>query len=102
MPVVGVVKLGAESLLPVCKEFRLIPSDRHNVCGHAPVSTTGKVDFKLCISSKILPAARAAPMTDLVTQHIAGEESYLWTGGLSGTIVLLSGRKFSMNSLPPG
>src|SRR6266516_2907653 len=38
MPVVGVVKLGAESLLPVCNEFRLIPSDRHNLCGRAYVS----------------------------------------------------------------
>jgi len=72
----------------------------HDLHGLEP--TTDKLDFKLCISSKILPDAKAAPMTDLVTQHIAGEESYLWTGGLSGTIVLLSGRKFSMNSLPPG
>ena len=40
MPVVGVVKLGAESLLPLCNEFRLIPSDRHNVCGH-PLSRLG-------------------------------------------------------------
>src|SRR5438034_10480365 len=38
MPVVGVVKLGAESLLPVCNELRLIPSDRHNLCGRAHVS----------------------------------------------------------------
>src|SRR5437773_4368911 len=38
MPVVGVVKLGAESLLPLCNEFRLIPSDRHNLCGRAHVS----------------------------------------------------------------
>jgi len=44
---------------------------------HGLEPTTDKLDFKLCISPETLHDAKAAPMTDLVTQHIAGEESYL-------------------------
>jgi len=45
---------------------------------HSLEPTTDELDFKLCISPETLHDT-AAPMTDLVTQHIAGEESY-WTG----------------------
>ena len=46
----------------------------HDLHGLGP--TTDKLDFKLCISTETLHDTKAAPMTDLVTQHIAGEESY--------------------------
>ncbi len=56
--------------------FRNFPLDHcHDLHGIEPIMD--RLDFKLCISSETLPDAKAAPMTDLVTQHIAGEESYL-------------------------
>ena len=47
----------------------------HDLHGLEP--TTDKLDFKLCISPETLHDTKAEPMTDLVTQHTAGEESYL-------------------------